>query len=77
MNKEATWRIIEEDSPERGWTDRISFSCPHCGADAGLPVYGIVLAQTSGGSLVFDHGGHSIPKIIECRFCRHRFERGA
>jgi hypothetical protein len=74
---EAAWRIIEEDAPPSGWTGSVMFTCPKCGHDARLPVQGSALAQLREGDLVFDVGDHAIPKIIQCRHCRKRFERAA
>ena len=51
------------------------FTCPRCGKDALLPVIGMVIAQTSGGALIFEPGKQIAPNKIQCRFCRRRFER--
>jgi len=68
-----TWRILDPDPP-RNWTGSISYTCPRCGADAALPVVGRVLAQLPDGSLVFGRGEKYVPRKIQCRFCRKRFE---
>ena len=68
------WRIIDQGDPPPVWTGDIMFACPHCGAEAKLPIIGTPLAQLSGGGLVFEPGPRQIPKIIQCRFCRKKFE---
>jgi hypothetical protein len=69
-----TWRILDPPDPEPKWTGTIMFTCPHCHKEALLPVIGLVIAQTSEGALIFDPGKRQIPKTIQCRFCRKRFE---
>ncbi len=69
----ATWKIIEPGRvPEKGVTV-VPFACHGCGHEAELPVLGMPLAQFSGG-IVFDVGDHAMPRVIECRHCRRRFE---
>jgi hypothetical protein len=76
MSKLATWRILSHDAPAGGWTHRIPYDCPRCGAEAELPVQGLAIAQTAAGAIIFDIGNHFIPGEIQCRACRRRFERG-
>lgn len=73
MTKHKTWDVIDlGDVPENSPT--IEFSCPNCGVEAELPYTGLPMAQV-GAAIVFDVGGHEIPKKIKCRYCRRLFER--
>jgi hypothetical protein len=71
--RNSTWRILDPEPPDT-WTGHFSYSCPNCGADAELPVVGRVIAQLSDGGLVFDPGPKLVPRKIQCRICRKRFE---
>jgi hypothetical protein len=71
--KTAGWRILDQGDPPAEWTSSIMFSCPKCGAEAKLPITGTPLAQIGAG-LVFEPGPRQIPKKIQCRFCRKKFE---
>jgi hypothetical protein len=69
------WRVIDlgnvpADAP---W---VAFDCPNCGEQAYLPIAGLPIAQLPDG-IVFDSESRDIPRIIECRACRKRFERAA
>lgn len=69
----ATWRILDRgDVPEQG-VNLVLYDCPGCGAEAELPVLGTPLAQIESG-IVFDIGKRAMPRIIQCRNCRRRFE---
>lgn len=51
------------------------YDCPRCGRSALLPVLGRPLAQLGGGGIVFDTDGeYAMPRVIQCRKCRRRFE---
>lgn len=70
--KAKTWDVIDRGKvPEHAPV--IMFSCPNCGTEAELPYVGIPMAQ-SGAAIVFDVGGHEIPRKIRCRYCRRSFE---
>ena len=71
--KHPTWRILEAGWPEESRTHTINFECPHCGAEAEMPVIGLAIAQVNDG-IVFDGSHHALPNKIQCRFCRKRFE---
>lgn len=70
----ATWRILELPDPPPQWTGSIMYSCPGCGKEALLPIVGLAIAQIGAG-LVFEPGSKLIPKTIQCRFCRRRYEQ--
>lgn len=68
------WKIIDRGNvPENAGT--IVYACPGCGTDASLPALGLPIAQIGDG-VVFDNNKHSLPKIIQCRRCRRRYEAG-
>ena len=71
----AAWRILDPGEVPVGDGRLVMFACPHCGKEAKLPVLGVPLAQVGEG-IVFDPGHRAIPKAIQCRFCRKRFQRG-
>lgn len=68
-----TWRIFDP-KPPGPWTGHIDYACPNCGAEAMLPVIGRVLSELFDGSLIFESGERYVPRKIECRYCRTRFE---
>lgn len=68
----ATWKVIDrgevpDDAP------LVLFDCPKCAYEAWLPMVGVALAQLRGG-IVFDGGDHAMPRVIQCRHCRRRFD---
>jgi hypothetical protein len=68
-----TWRILQRgDVPPNA--QEISFGCPGCGAEAGLPILGLPIAQIGAG-IVFDVGKNAMPVRIQCRSCRRIFGR--
>jgi hypothetical protein len=71
----ASWRILNPGEEHDLWTGSIMYTCPNCGHEAMLPVTGRVLAQLGDGGLIFGQGPQRIPKAIQCRNCRKRFER--
>lgn len=68
MAKHKTWKVIDwGDVPEGSPT--VPFGGP-CGHEAMLPVRGTVIAETSGGMLIFDSPGlGATPATIHCRRC--------
>jgi hypothetical protein len=70
--RKATWKILD-----RGRVpvicSHVEYMCLGCGREAELPVLGLPMAQIGQG-IVFDIGDHAMPKRIECRKCRRRFE---
>ncbi len=77
MPASPTWKVLDRglvpDSGPRVTT--IDFACPGCGRDAALTVLGRPLAQVGGGGLVLDNDGpNALPRSIECRSCRRRYE---
>jgi hypothetical protein len=76
MTVKASWRVLDfGEVPESSAT--ISFTCPKCGKDAELPVVGRALAQAAEGGVIFDTGKYALPTVIQCRFCRRKFEVAA
>ena len=72
MMRKATWKIIDRGSVPK-ISNHIEYHCCDCGHDADLPVLGLARAQIGQG-VVFDIGKRAVPKIIQCRKCRRRFE---
>ena len=70
--RKATWRIIDRGGVPK-ISNHVEFHCCECGHDAELPVSGLAMAQINQG-IIFDFGKHAVPKIIQCRKCRRRFE---
>jgi hypothetical protein len=70
--RQATWKILNRGRVPKQ-TRQIFFTCLKCGHDAVLPVLGIPMAQIGQG-IVFDIGDYAMPKIIECRKCRRRYQ---
>lgn len=69
--RRATWKIIDRGKvPERSM--HVDYMC-ECGHEAQMPIMGLPMAQIGMG-IVFDIGGHAMPKIIQCRKCRRQFE---
>jgi hypothetical protein len=73
----ATWKIIDPGRVVEGapGVQQVDYTCPHCGAEALLPVRGLILAQLNNGGLVFE-GPYEMPRHIQCRKCRRQFDRG-
>jgi hypothetical protein len=69
----ATWRVIDRGRVPDPPPNVAQFTCTSCWAEAALPVLGLPIAQIGSG-LVFDLGDHAMPRVIECRRCRHRYE---
>lgn len=68
-----SWKVIDRGEVPDPPDNQAEFVCPDCGWEALLPVLGIPMAQLHSG-IVFDIGRHAMPRVIECRRCRHRFE---
>ena len=71
-----TWKIINRGTVPNPAPNTVLYACMGCLREAELPVVGVVLAQLDMG-LVFDPGPHAIPRVIQCRHCRRRFEMEA
>jgi DNA-directed RNA polymerase subunit RPC12/RpoP len=68
-----TWKILDRGNiPHNART--VEFTCMTCGRDAHLPVVGLAIAQVDE-ALIFDHPGHAIPPLIQCRKCGHVYEQ--
>lgn len=66
------WRILDRgELPEEGLR-LIQYCCMKCKHEAILAVVGLPLAQIEE-NLVFD-GRSTIPRKIECPYCRRRLE---
>jgi len=69
--RKATWKIIDRGKvPELA--THVDYTC-ECGHEAQMPVMGLPMAQIGNG-IVFDLGGHAMPRLIQCRKCRRKFE---
>lgn len=76
-----TWKILDPGDDFKP-NDKIPIPCRHCGVDAVVPFRSIdgnpLIAMTSGGGLIFDRPiakfpFRILPKVIECRYCKHVF----
>jgi hypothetical protein len=70
--RKGTWKIIDRGSVP-AISNHVDYHCCKCGHDAELPVVGLPMAQVNQG-IIFDFGKHAVPKVIQCRKCRRRFE---
>lgn len=68
------WKILERGEVPLVGVSTIDYTCPNCEMDARLPVKGLPMAQMCGGGIVFDTGPHAMPAIIQCPYCRKRYE---
>ncbi len=74
-----TWQIVELGIEPTGV---ISLCCPHCAADAEMPVAKTLspIIASVGLGLIFDNpsyrpGAAVLPETVRCRHCRHIFTR--
>lgn len=67
-----TWKILNRGAVPPS-APVIAYTCPGCERDADLPVRGLAVAQT-GSAVVFDQGPHALPTVIQCPYCRRRYE---
>ena len=70
----STWAVLDRGNVPEGLPSHdVEYECPSCGNEAELPVLGLPIAQIGRG-LVFDLGGHEMPRVIRCRICRKTYE---
>lgn len=69
----SAWRVIDYGDVPTTTPSRIDYACPGCGVESELPVKGLALAQIETG-VVFDRGDYAMPRQIQCRHCRRRYE---
>jgi len=67
------WKIIDRGQVDQTKATMIQRTCSNCGAESGLPVNGLVIAELAGGGLVFD-GPVKFPAKIRCPECDSTFE---
>lgn len=68
-----TWKILDRGTVPDPAPNSVVYTCMHCMREADLPIVGVPLAQLDAG-LVFDTDVHAMPKAIECRKCRNRYD---
>lgn len=68
-----TWKVLDWGAVPNPAPETVNFACMGCLREAALPVVGVPIAQLDSG-LVFGHGVHAAPRVIQCRHCRRRFE---
>ena len=70
-----TWKILDRGVvPLSART--MDYECPGCGHSAELPIKGLPIAQLSSGGVIFDNDvDGALPRVIQCRHCRRRYER--
>ena len=74
MKKLATWRILDRGTVPAHGVKTVPFPCPYCQTESTLPILGLAIALLADGGVVFDTGPKGMPRKIQCRFCKQRFE---
>jgi hypothetical protein len=67
------WKVIDWGAVETPTAD-VEITCPGCGKDSSMPVYGRPVAVLRGTAIVFDLGRYAIPASARCPHCKRVIE---